>query len=113
MIRSLLLAIAASALLAGCAGSTQVAAPQPAKPIDAERFYDGRWYEIARTPLSVTDGCVAGTTDFVRRTDGTLVERDLCRKGSPAGEELCGKRPVRRIWRCRSPCAGTAAPRWT
>ena len=87
MIRSLLLAIAASALLAGCAGSTQVAAPQPAKPIDAERFYDGRWYEIARTPLSVTDGCVAGTTDFVRRTDGTLVERDLCRKGSPAGEE--------------------------
>jgi apolipoprotein D and lipocalin family protein len=87
MARSFLLAIAVATLLAGCAVSTKVVAPQPARPIDAERFYDGRWYEIARTPLSVTDGCVAGTTDFVRSPDSRLTERDLCRQGSPDGKE--------------------------
>jgi apolipoprotein D and lipocalin family protein len=79
----LLIAIA----LSGCGGADKIAAPQPAKPIEVERFYSGRWFEIARTPLSVTDGCVAGTTDFSRRADGTLVERDLCRQGSPHGKE--------------------------
>ncbi len=75
-------------LIAGCAGdSGRIAAPAPAKAIDAERFYSGRWYELARTPLSVTDGCVAGTTDFTRDGKGRLIERDLCREGSPAGKE--------------------------
>ncbi len=75
-------------LVAGCAGANdKVAAPQPAKTIDASRFYEGRWYEIARTPISVTDGCVAGTTDFYKRPDGQLVERDACRVGSPDGKE--------------------------
>ncbi len=41
-------------------------APEPAKPIDAARFYVGRWYEIARTPMSLTKDCVAGTTDYLR-----------------------------------------------
>ena len=95
MVRSFLITIAVATLLAGCAGgSGKIAAPQPAKPIDAERFYDGRWYEIARTPLSVTDGCVAGTTDFVRGTDGRLIERDLCRMGSPDGKEKVFEGPV-------------------
>jgi apolipoprotein D and lipocalin family protein len=94
MARSFLLAIAAATLLAGCAGSSKIAAPEPARSIDADRFYDGRWYEIARTPLSVTDGCVAGTTDFVRSPDGRLTERDLCRKGSPAGDEKIFQGPV-------------------
>jgi lipocalin len=42
--------------LAGCAASADpqdAAAPQPAKPIDATRFYTGTWYEIARTPMSI------------------------------------------------------------
>ncbi|MBS0547850.1 MAG: lipocalin family protein [Proteobacteria bacterium] len=80
--------------LAGCAGSSKIVAPQPAKPIEAERFYSGRWYEIARTPLSVTDGCVAGTTDFVRRADGALIERDICREGTPSGREKVFEGPV-------------------
>ena len=80
--------------LAACTSSDKVAAPQPAKPIDAGRFYTGRWYEIARTPLSVTDGCVAGTTDFSRRADNTLVERDACREGSPQGKEKVFEGPV-------------------
>ena len=35
-------------------------APEPAKPIDAAQFYAGRWYEIGRNPMRLTDGCVAG-----------------------------------------------------
>jgi apolipoprotein D and lipocalin family protein len=81
-------AFAALLVTGACSSSPEkVVAPQPLKPIEAETFYSGRWYEMARTPLSVTDGCVAGTTDFLRRPDGTLVERDACREGSPAGKE--------------------------
>lgn len=97
MARALLLALAAGGLLlaAGCAGDGgKIAAPAPAKAIDAERFYSGRWYEIARTPLRVTDGCVAGTTDFTRRPGGQLVERDVCREGSPEGKEKVFEGPV-------------------
>ena len=84
----------ASLVLAACTSSGKIAAPQPAKPIDIERFYTGRWYEMARTPLSVTDGCVAGTTDFSRRADNTLIERDACREGSPQGKEKVFEGPV-------------------
>ena len=79
--------LALALALSGCAAAGPVIAPEPAKPIEIERFYGGRWFELARTPLSVTDGCVAGTTDFSRRADGTLVERDICREGSPQGKE--------------------------
>lgn len=83
-----------SVLLAGCGSSDKVLAPQPAKPIDVDRFYSGRWYELARTPMSATDGCVAGTTDFLRRADNTLVERDACREGSPQGKEKVFEGPA-------------------
>jgi len=74
--------------LAACSGvSERPAAPEPAKPIDIARFYDGRWYEIGRTPMSLTDGCVAGTTDFIRDGDNRLIERDACRMDTPQGEE--------------------------
>ena len=61
-------------------------APEPAKPIDAAPFYAGRWYEIGRTPMSLTDGCVAGYTDYQMK-DGGLYERDACRDKTPDGEE--------------------------
>lgn len=79
------LAILAGFALAGCA-MTPPAAPPPQKPIDVSRFYTGRWYELARTPNSFTHDCVAGTTDFFRRLDGQLVERDECRRGTPEGK---------------------------
>ena len=59
-------------------------APEPAKPVDAASFYAGRWYEIGRTPMSLTDGCVAGYTDYQSK-DGGLYERDACRDKTPAG----------------------------
>jgi apolipoprotein D and lipocalin family protein len=74
-------------LLTACADSGRVAAPEPPWPIDAARFYTGRWYEIARTPMSFVEGCVAGTTDYRRTADGRLVQRDACRQGTPAGPE--------------------------
>lgn len=91
----LLVAIALTA--ASCAGqgtTTTAAAPPPVKTIDAGRFFTGRWYEIARTPMSLTDGCVAGTTDYFARPDGTLVDRDACRMGTPEGREKVYQGPV-------------------
>ncbi len=73
--------------LAGCAAAPTTQAPAPLKPIDPAVFYTGTWYEIGRTPISLTNGCMAGTTIFYHRPDGQLVERDACHKGSPSGPE--------------------------
>jgi apolipoprotein D and lipocalin family protein len=91
-------AAAVALLAAGCAGMSNAeqtaAAPQPAKPIDAARFYTGRWYEIGRTPMKLTDGCVAGTTDYFKDGDGKLIDRDACRDGGPSGKEKVYAGPV-------------------
>ena len=88
--------LAALTLAGGCAGMSDQtpAAPQPARPVDAARLYTGRWYEIARTPMKLTDGCVAGTTDFVNNAEVKLIEHDACRKGSPEGKEKTISGPV-------------------
>jgi apolipoprotein D and lipocalin family protein len=83
--------------LAGCASppsESSAMAPQPAKPIDEARFFTGRWYEIARTPMKLTDGCVAGTTDYLAGSNGELIDRDACRMGTPAGKEKAYQGPV-------------------
>jgi apolipoprotein D and lipocalin family protein len=83
--------------LTGCASSaadSSAVAPQPAKQIDAARFFTGRWYEIARTPMKLTDGCVAGTTDYLRGDNGQLIDRDACRMGTPEGKEKAYQGPV-------------------
>ena len=85
-------------LLAGCAtlndGSRPVRTPEPAKPIDAATHFTGRWYEIGRTPMKLTDGCVAGYTDYLTE-DGKLIVRDGCRDGTPAGKEKVVAGPLR------------------
>lgn len=86
---TLVLAGGALLLLAGCAsmaGSSDIRAPTPAKAVDAASHFAGRWYEIGRTPMKLTDGCVAGYTDYLR-TDGRIIQRDGCRDGTPAGKE--------------------------
>ncbi len=83
------------ATLPACAtGGGQALAPQPAKPINAARFFTGRWYEIARTPMNLTTGCVAGTTDYFTNGDGQLIDRDACRMGTPDGKEKVYQGPV-------------------
>jgi apolipoprotein D and lipocalin family protein len=69
-------------------------APEPVKAIDAARFYTGRWYEIGRTPMKLTDGCVAGTTDYYTDADGKLIDKDACRVGDPSGKEKTFSGPV-------------------
>lgn len=61
------------------------AAPAPAKPVEAPRFYSGIWYEIGRRPMALTDGCVAGATRFTLLPDNQLKVLDLCHAGSPEG----------------------------
>ena len=73
-------------MTAGCAsmdGARTAAAPEPAKPIDVARFYTGRWYEIARTPMKLTDGCVAGATDYTPGPDGGIVDTDAAARTRP------------------------------
>ena len=99
MRRAIILALTSLAAMttAACAGMSDegARAPQPAKPIDAARFYAGRWYEIARTPMKLTKGCVSGTTDYYREADGTLIDRDACRAGAPEGKEKLFVGPVK------------------
>jgi apolipoprotein D and lipocalin family protein len=99
MIRRLAAIVAPLALtLSACATLSPDAgpalAPQPAHAIDPARFYTGRWYEIARTPMKLTDGCVAGTTDYFKDGDGKLIDKDACRKDTPQGKEKQFSGPV-------------------
>jgi apolipoprotein D and lipocalin family protein len=80
------LALAATMMLCACAMPPPLA-PQPAHEVDAARLYTGRWYEIARTPMRITDGCVAGTTDYYTDAAGGLHELDACHKTTPEGKE--------------------------
>ena len=65
----------------------QVRAPQPAKAVDLDRFYSGRWLEIARLPMSLTDGCVAGATNYVVINPTRVDVRDTCQVDTPQGRE--------------------------
>jgi apolipoprotein D and lipocalin family protein len=87
--KTTVVAAAAAALLAASvhgAWAQAPKAPEPVKPVDAASFFAGRWYEIGRTPMSLTDGCVAGYTDYLKKGD-RLEQRDACRDKTPAGKE--------------------------
>jgi len=80
--------LAASALAVTLLASPAFAqAPQPAKPVDLERFYSGQRLEIGRLPMRLTDGCVAGATAYSKADKGRIAVRDTCRDKTPAGKE--------------------------
>ena len=91
-------AMIAAASLSACASmsgsSSPPAAPQPAKPVALDSFYSGSWKEIARNPMKLTDGCVAGETRFYKDDAGKLIDRDSCRKDTPDGKEKVFAGPV-------------------
>lgn len=62
-------------------------APEPLKPIDAERLYSGRWLEVARLPMSITDGCVAGASNYTLVNATRVDVLDTCQVGTPDGRE--------------------------
>jgi len=83
-----IVAALSAALLSGCmsmAGGVGKA-PEPRKRIDAARFYTGLWHEIGRRPMSITDGCVAGATEYKPGAGGAVEVLDSCRMGTPEGE---------------------------
>jgi len=82
-----LVTLLSAAVLSGCQSMPRTAgAPEPLKPIDAMRLYSGTWHEIARRPMAITDGCVAGATQYERDASGAIRVLDSCRMGSPQGE---------------------------
>lgn len=75
--------------LAGCSTLSRGpvgnrAPPQPAKPVDLER-YSGRWYEIARYETWFERGCEGVTADYRVLKNGGVEVINSCRKGSPTG----------------------------
>ncbi len=85
-----ILATIASVGLSACATSIpadQVRAPQPARAVDLDRFYTGRWLEIARLPMRLTDGCVAGATTYDIQSPTRIDVRDTCQRDTPQGSE--------------------------
>lgn len=64
-----------------------VRVPAPARAVDLDRFYSGRWLEIARLPMRLTDGCVAGATNYVVVDPGRVDVRDTCQIDTPLGRE--------------------------
>lgn len=86
--RTILIAGAAAALL-GCGSATagKVNAPAPVKSVDLARFYSGVWIEVGRRPMKLTDGCVAGATEYKQVSATKIAVRDTCHVGTPAGKE--------------------------
>ena len=85
--KTAVLALATTALLAGCAalgpkhpiGNSAV--PEPAKPVELAKYL-GRWYEIARYEQSFQKGCEGVSADYTLRSDGMISVRNACRKPS-------------------------------
>ena len=76
--------------LAGCVTAprpSEYRAPAPVRAVEVDRFYTGRWLEIARLPLRLTDGCVAGATNYEVVSATRVNVRDTCQSGTPEGPE--------------------------
>ena len=89
-LRSLAAAAALSLAAGACVTApdpSQYRAPQPAKAVEVERLWNGRWHEIARLPASITDGCVAGASIYDPEGPTRVLVRDTCQVGSPTGKE--------------------------
>lgn len=83
-------ALVCTAALAGCVTApspSQWRAPPSASAVDADRLWNGRWLEIARTPMDITDGCVAGASTYTRVGETRVDVRDTCEVGAPGGRE--------------------------
>jgi apolipoprotein D and lipocalin family protein len=74
--------------LLGCGESSKRQSDQPLQAVselDINR-YQGKWYEIARFPFSIQEGCVATTATYTLREDGKLDVLNECRVGSVDGK---------------------------
>jgi apolipoprotein D and lipocalin family protein len=68
-------------------GCGAAAPPPPTVPtVDLQR-YSGRWYEIARLPFRIQDGCHATTATYSSNPDGTIRVENRCLDRSFTGKE--------------------------
>jgi apolipoprotein D and lipocalin family protein len=75
----LLAALAAAAILVGCANSgTGVVPPKTVESVDLQR-YQGTWYEQARLPMFFQRNCAQSEAHYELRNDGTLGVTNRCR----------------------------------
>lgn len=95
--RSVWLVIAVTALplmtvgLSGCATGAPFLFPplETVDSVDVERYL-GKWFEIARYPVSFEEGCVGVTAEYALRDDGRIRVLNTCIEGTLDG-------PVRTI----------------
>lgn len=71
---------AAVGLAAASAQPAFASAPEPARKLDISGMA-GRWYEVARIPNKVQNGCGEGTVEWKRVADGYSVVQ-ACRKST-------------------------------
>jgi apolipoprotein D and lipocalin family protein len=71
--------------LASCA-TTGGAPPEVVPSVDLNR-YMGVWYEIARFPFRVQEGCYGTTATYTLRQGGSVTVLNRCRKDSFEGKE--------------------------
>jgi apolipoprotein D and lipocalin family protein len=86
LLKTLIVAAVGALLLSGCASMPSVnKRPQTAEiPMS---HYSGTWLEIARRPMWLTNGCVAGYTTYsASDKPGEISVEDGCHKGMPAGK---------------------------
>lgn len=99
MIQRLFLAAAAACLLAAPAQAASVQPPQPGPRLELTQMM-GRWYEVARVPNALQNGCAAGASDWKPAPQGFAVVQS-CHKGSPSG-------PVK-VWKAKATVADPGA----
>ncbi len=70
--------------LTACLTTEATAAPEVVKV--GPDHYRGTWLEIGRTPMFLTDGCVAGYSTYKRgKTPDEVLVEDGCYTGTPNG----------------------------
>jgi apolipoprotein D and lipocalin family protein len=98
MLRRLILAALSVALMLAPAATAQTT-PASANRLDISKMM-GRWYEVARVPNSIQDGCQAGASDWTPQASGFAVIQS-CHKGTPDG-------PLK-TWKARATVADSTA----
>jgi apolipoprotein D and lipocalin family protein len=78
--------LAAYALGPGNALAAPTQAPTPLRPVDAAQLFVGKWIEIGRRPMKLTDGCVAGTTNYLPKGGAKIDVLDTCNDKTPQGK---------------------------
>ena len=87
MLLKLAIAVSSSALLLSACASMPSAANPPQTVAVPMSHYSGTWLEIARRPMWLTDGCVAGYTTYSPGAKpNEIAVEDGCHKDTPTGK---------------------------